>query len=197
MALGDVYRASLVFTAPRADGDMVFTLHYRVDDKVSANSDQEEAQDIADRLRSITNSFYLPFVSVNITQTVINVIGITQSTVQAQAVNNTLGSVGEENVSYRNSVLLSFKSGLRGRSFNGRANLMAPTEGQQTSGQLNAGFIADIAAYSAELVEITGGESDVYQLGTWSRVLNSFAPTVNLIVRSGMATVRNRQDLTV
>lgn len=194
MALSDVYRASCIFTAPNADGPMVVTLHYRTVEVNTVLTPVEEAQEIADEVVDTIETLYIPILADSTTFDSVNVIGITDPTVQASATSATLGDVVEGSVSYRNTVISRNITGKRGRTFTGYQQWMAPTEGQQSNGALGASFLADMATFVLGLKRLSQQPStNKYDQTVYSRLLNANTLVSTFIVRPNTGTNKQRQ----
>ena len=197
MALSDVYRASAVFTAPNADGPMVVTLHYRTVEVNTVLTPVEEAQEIADEVVETIESLYIPILADSTQFEYVNVIGITDPTVQATASSGTLGTVVEGSVSYRSTVISRNVTGKRGRTFTGYQQWIAPTEGQQSNGALSAGFLASMATFVLGLKRLsTQPSTNKYDQTVYSRLLNANTLVSTYTIRPFTGTNRRRQSTT-
>ena len=201
MAVNDLYRASVNFTAPDAEGNMQFNLHFRTTTVVTPISGQFEANDIAGTLIPIINADYMPDVPDAITQTTVDVIGLTDPTVQAIFTNNQLGGGGTDPVAYRNAPVVKLKTGLRGRSFNGRLYLMATGEGNQDAGVLDPAFVTVIQNFMANIQVLTAASSsNEYSLTVYSPTLSVPGSLVDnlvtqFIVNPRFGTQKSRQSV--
>lgn len=197
MALSDVYRASAVFTAPNANGPMVVTLHYRTVEVNTVLTPVEEAQEIADEVVETIESLYIPILADSTQFEHVNVIGITDPTVQATSSSGTLGSVVEGSVSYRSTVISRNLTGKRGRTFTGYQQWIAPTEGQQSNGALSAGFLASMATFVLGLKRLsTQPSTNKYDQTVYSRLLNANTLVSTYTIRPFTGTNRRRQSTT-
>lgn len=202
MSIGDVFRTSSEFFAGGGDGNMVYTLHYRVTAETGAPSSFENCTDLAIALKDQTELSYLPILSDRITFEGVECVGITDPQAGAQAPSGLQGVQGEEVVSLRSAPVVSLKTGLRGRSFNGRIYLMPPRETQQASGELLATALQDFQNYFTDIREVTGPLfGSTFDVTVYSRKLSEEQSTVvdNLvsqwIVRPRLGSLRGRQNV--
>lgn len=170
MAVNDIYRASCIFGAVGADGDLVFTVHYRTTNVTTPISRQAEAQEIADELGGNVETVYMPLLPSEITFDKVDVIGITDDTVIASYGSGAVGTDAGQPVPLRSAPVIKLQTGLRGRSFNGRMFLMPPSESQQDGGVLAGNYIAALALFQATIQRISLQPSgNIYDQTIYSR----------------------------
>lgn len=197
MALNDIYRASALFSAPEAAGEMVVTWHYQTTDVVTAITPVQEGQEIADEVRDTLNSLYMPHVADSVTLDQVNVIGITTPTVGVSAVSGVVGTLPEGNVSYRCTVICRNITGLRGRSFSGHQEYIAPTEQQQSNGTLSAQFLTDMTTLANGMKRMSlGASGNKYDQVVYSRKLLVATLVTGFVIRTKTGSNRRRQDTT-
>ena len=197
MALNDVYRASAIFTAPEAAGEMVVTLHYQTVTVNTILSNVGEAQEISDEVEATMASIYIPILADSVTLERVDVIGITDPTVGVTTASATVGALPEGNVSYRSTVLVRNITGLRGRSFSGNQQYIAPTEQQQSNGTLGAQFLTDMQAYVNGVRRLSQQPStNIYDQVVWSRKLGLATLITTSVIRPKQGSNRRRQDTT-
>mgnify|MGYP000530197881 CR=1 FL=1 len=196
MPLNDIYRATVKFSNPVAPTDMVYVLHYQITNAGGQPDGFGEALELAQELVSQTETLYLPFIPNTHTLVGVDVIGVTDPLVQATWNSGVTGSDADQAVSLRNAVCVNWKTGVRGRSYDGGSNLMAPSESQQDSGVILPSYITDITPYLANIDSLLRPNLDEFSLGIYSRKLGVFTPVTTFIVRSTFSTVKSRQPVT-
>lgn len=200
MTVNQVYRVSHVFNAPGADGDMIFNTHYRVTEVTTDTNNNVEGLEIATAAGAQIASAYMSQLSDVVTYTETRYIGISDPLVGGSVPQNTAGNSSDEAYSWRNCPIVSLKSGLRGRSYNGRIFLIAPPETQANAGVLVSGYLTAIKAALDPLMELTGAtSSNKYSLTVYSETLTpEGGPPLDNIVQSMiyrpvMGTQKSRQ----
>lgn len=202
MALNDVYKATYVFNAERADGEMVFNLHYRTVVPPSGLTPSEEAQEIARLSGDFLETNYLPLLSTNITFDEVRVVGVSEPTVGIARAYGDPGLVVDQSVPLRSAPVASLKTGLRGRNFNGRIFLIAPNEADVNAGQLTP-------AAEAALLTMVDSLKSLADLGTGSEYgMTVYSPTLSgdsglvvnnlvtdVIIRTTLGSQRSRQTV--
>lgn len=195
MPVGDVFRASAVFTAPNAAGEMVVTFHYRLEATPVVPEGTSEAQSLANKVRGQIQTTYLPILADSVTFQEVNVIGITDPTLAHTAPDGNLGQLNEGNVSYRSTVIARNNTGLRGRTFSGYQQYIAPTEQQQSNGVLSAGFLTSMQTHVDAMLELgTFGIQRVWQQVVYSRKLSAATVIDSVTVRDRQGSNKRRQD---
>lgn len=202
MSVNEIYKASVIFSAPGADGDMVYNLHYRTTEVNSPISNSAEGLEIAQEVADITDDLYLPSLADAFTFERVDVIGITDPLVGQTVVVNLPGESANEVLPFRSAPVVKLLTGIRGRSFRGRVFLMAPAENQQDGGVLGGGTITAIDTYIADLNQLNQQPStNVYRLTIYSETLSSPPTTFidNLVatrlVNPTLGSQRRRQEV--
>lgn len=195
MAQDDIYRAAFRYTAPGANPNgMVYVIHYQIESIITPVSDAEEASELAGELINRTQSLYLSHLPDAITFEDVEVIGVSNPLVGIKVSSGQNGLVPNQPVPYRNAVHTTNKTGLRGRSYNGRTNLMACSEGVQNGGVIDNSHLTGVFDYMNDIATPVGSvTSNAYRMGVYSKEKLVFTPVTNFIVQSNFATVRNRQ----
>ena len=195
MPAGSIFRATCRFSNPSAPTEMVYTLHYEMTNSGGQPTEQLEAQELAQELVSQTETLYLPFIPNSHTFVGVRVIGITNPQVQADWASGAVGADTDDAVPLRSAVCVNWKTGVRGRSFDGGSNLMAPGEAQQDSGVILASYKTDITPYLASIDSLLRPNLDEFSLGVYSRLLDVITPVTTFIVRDTFSTVKSRQPV--
>lgn len=201
MALNDVYRVSAVFDAAGADGDLVFTNHYRVAIDNQGFSGAQEADELAQKYSNVLTSEYMQEITTAFILNEVNVIGVTDPTVIHSRSVVVSGSASGDSCPLRTAPVASLKSGLRGRSFNGRMFLMPPPESVQAGGVMIASYVADLelVVFNLRILEASLGSNE-YAMVIYSRKLSEEQQTVvttdvaTSLVRTTLGSQRGRQS---
>ena len=196
MSIGDVYRASILFNGTEADNPMIMTLHYQTNQISVPGTPADEAQEIAEGVSDIIVADYPPLMSNTLSYERTNVIGITEPTAQGSKVDITVGQSVTGVSSWRVAPVISWKSGLRGRSYNGRVFAMAPPEDNVGSGSLGGPYQTALFNLANNLATVTLANGNEYIVGTWSRKLQIFTQSSGIIVRATVGTQKSRQKVT-
>lgn len=203
MAVNDVYRASAIFTSPTADGEMVFTTHFRTVTVNTVISRQQEGQEIADECRDTIDSLYLQEIGADITFQQVNVIGITDSTVGAVATSQSPGTAVGDSMAMRNAPVVKLLTGLRGRSYNGRIYLMPPPESVNAGGVLLASYVTDLETFVTGYRRLSQQPStNIYDMTIYSPTLSGpSGPIIDNLVETiicnpQLGSLRSRQKVT-
>lgn len=202
MAVNDVYKASVIFTSPNAAGEMEFNLHYRTTTVNVPISDSAEALDIAANMSAILQAEYFPVLPDVITLQRIDVVGISDPLVGVSFAVGVVGGDAGDVASFRNAPVMKLGTGLRGRSYNGRAYLMAPVDSRAENGVLTATYVNTTQDTFAALQVITAATStNEYSLTIYSPTLSAGGPVLDNLVTSWdmnpkCGSQRSRQDVT-
>jgi len=197
MALNDVYKASAIFTAPKAAGPMVVTYHYRNIEENGSLTPAQECLEVATEVGETLESLFMTLVSDTISLERVDAFGITVPTAEATYASGTAGTWAQETVGFRNTVIVRNKTGLRGRSFTGYQSYPPPREDVQDGGELTVGFLADMATLALGLKRLSQQAStNKYDQVVYSKLLNSNALVTTYIVRPMTGSNKRRQSTT-
>lgn len=199
MALDDVYQCSVVFSSPLADGEIVNVLHYRLSDIVLSGSELGYASAIASELEELYRLSFMPGVSNQFTMDRVNVFNLNQPTIEFSFVSGVVGGQALESLGPRNAIVVSKKTGLRGRSFRGRLYLLPPVEANQIGGSITAAYEAALQLFSDDAIILTIPSGNQYNLNVYSPTLSTppllivSNDVVTMEVRSQIGTIRGRK----
>jgi hypothetical protein len=202
MAVNEVYKASMIFQAPEADGDMVITSHYRTSSVVTPVSNAAEALEIGNEVASAIVDEYLSLFHSSAFIDTIEVIGISDPLVGITVSVGANGTETADALGYRNCPVVKLTTGLRGRSYQGRMYLIAPSELRQDAGALEAGYISQVNIWLGRMQVLTGTPSgNTYRQTVYSRTLST-PPSVIVdnvvqasIINPNLGTQRGRQKV--
>lgn len=201
MAVNDVYKATAFFTAPTAEGEMTFNVHYRTVTVNTPEGDGQEALDIADRFRAMIELNYLLFIPTEVVFERVTVVGVTNPLIGVEQISGNTGGGGVNPLSYRSAPVVKLRSGLRGRSYNGRIYLLCPDESQQTGGTMLTTYVASLATFVESIRLLTGIVSlNEFQATIYSPTLSEGGPIIDNIVESfvinpRLGSQRSRQSV--
>lgn len=193
--LNDYYQVACKFTAPNANQNgMFFVLAYQTVSIGTPITNQGEVEEIADEVSETIDSLYVPFIPDSITFDNARAIGLTDSTVEHTNISLTPGSDTDKSLPYRNAVHCKNATGKRGRSFNGRTNLMPCSESQTEEGVIVSSYLASIGIFLAAVRRLSLGTSgNVYDQVVWSPTLNLGTIVTSNILSDSFSTIKNRQ----
>ena len=195
MALNDVYKVSCVFSNTKADGDMVITHHYALAFINTGLSEAGYCEQIAQALKADYETHYLPLISNKYTLERVDAFNVTQPQFQGTSASGTDGSIaGADLVSLRSAIVIAKKSGLRGRRYNGRMFMLAPTEAQQADGDIISSLQTSLQDFCDDhLIKVVAGNLNEYNHIVWSDKFSIGTPVETYIVRATLGSQRGRQ----
>lgn len=193
MALNDYYRASVIWSNPLADGEVVNVFDYQLTELGAPGTEIQLCGRLAFRLGQLIETLWLNDLTTSWTLVETRVFNITQPQYSGGATFGSPGEVVGEACPLRIATVVHKSTGLRGRSYNGRTFLPSPPQAQQTEGVLDAGYIASIETdYDAILNPLTA-DGDRFILQVYSETLGLGNPVVAFAVRSRLGSVKGRQ----
>lgn len=195
MAVDDIYQAVFSFNHPNGDGALSFSQHYRLDVINATRTEAQYALDLGTELVLECNALYMPHLSSDIEFVQVDVLNVTQPQYGNIQLSGVTGGLVEQCVSIRAAPVISKRSVLRGRSRRGRMFLMAPTEAQQSGGELNGAAKTLIQTFVNALLIVTPATSNIYQAVIWSKVLLEATDQVQNLVRDTVGSIRGRQKV--
>lgn len=201
MPVNSVYRITARFTAPEADGEMNFNVHYRMTANISPVSEIEEATELGQAFNNDVSLNYMSLVPDDVTFIGSYVVGISNPQIGVLVNTSTGGGGGLNPLPYRSAPVLKFLTGTRGRSFQGRIYLMTIDESQQTSGVMLSTYITSIETFAASLLTQIGlVTTNEYSLTIFSPTLTGTGPVVDNLVTARqlnpqLGSVRSRQNV--
>lgn len=204
MAVNDVFKMAFINTTPQADGDVIFTHHYRQTAQVTPLVGNLLVQDVVDAWQADAQPAYLTVLSDENTFDEIQARGITNPIFGvdvAVGVSGDRPSLLAGIMPPRNTAVVSLRTGLIGRSFRGRFFLPAMNEDDVNNGILNATYHSLIGDYTADATLITGpGSANEYSLTIYSPTLTGVGPVIdnlvtNALVRFQVGSQRRRRPV--
>lgn len=193
MALNNTYRCSVVYQNTFADGEVVNVLDYVQTSLVSPDSEVGYCTELGSRLSDLIFANYLSILSTLWIVDRIDVYNIDQPTFATSVAVSLAGTSAGDVLGPRNAVLARKLTGLRGRSFRGRAFFPSPKEDQQQAGDLTPAFVTAMQAFVDGLVTVTAASANVYRLAVRSEKLLLSTLVTSFDVRAGIATIRGRK----
>jgi len=199
MAVGDIYEAVQTWRTGLASGDIDNVLHFTVLSEAPSITDRNIADMIATGLFEALSANLNARVSDNLTFSNIAVIGITNPLFRFDYPQSLVGRSSSPLVSIRSAPVVTKRSDVRGRRFNGRMYLFPPTESDVLDGSLVNDFISAANDYLAAIREIEDVAVGSVQMSVYSRTQSEqqgrpIATLVSdLIVRSVLGTIRGRR----
>jgi len=199
MAIGDVYEVVQTWRSGLASGDIDNVLHYTVIGEEVGASDSDLALMIANGLSAAWADNLQVGYSQQLTFSNVAVIGLSTPTFRRDFPYNLAGRSTQGLVSVRSAPVVTKRTDIRGRRFNGRFFLPPPTEAQQQDGSLSVDALAAINAYLAEVIEITDPAVGTVDMSVYSRVQSEAQGQIvatlvtSLVPRAVLGTIRGRR----
>lgn len=194
MALNDFYRTSIIFNHPNADGDVVNVVDFELLNIGTIVSEEEFCEELAQQVVTIVEAELLPALTDSWTLNQVTCFNITQPQFQGNDVSGSAGAIDNESVAIRSAPVATKRTGLRGRSFNGRMFLPSIPETNQDAGVMNAGLLAVLNTYVEELRNFsTTVNTNEYIMVVFSQLLLNGTRVTSLSVRSTLGSIRGRQ----
>lgn len=194
MAIGDIYRVAI--RAEIGTDDVVNVVHFRT--TVSVGAVQNEPLALAQGLEDDV----LPGLAANQSGSLqyreITVRGVTQPTIGADHPLTGIGGAGTgELLPYFNAMLVLLRTGLFGRSYQGRFFVGGLEEGAQSNSTFNAGILANVQSAIDAMRTVTdvqpGGLTYSFELGVYSRLLSTFTPVSSVLAQPSVAKMSSRK----
>ena len=192
MASGDIYRMALIGIGPQGQ-ELVNVHHYR---QVAAGGG-----DLGDQLARAWIEDAAPLwatcVSANVSMTEIQIRNVTQPQFGVDWSTDlpVAGTQAGETLPPNTTFVISWRTGLIGRSRRGRTFMFPTVEASQASGQISGGQAVAMEAYATEMLDL----EDPDTTATFEMVIHSEVPgvgdtTVNtFLIPQFIATQRRRR----
>jgi len=199
MAIGDVFEVVQTWRSGLASGDIDNVLHYTVIGEEVSTTDGDLALMIANALSAAWSDELQATWSQQLTFSNVAVIGLTTPTFRRDFPFNLAGRSTQGLVSIRSAPVVTKRTDVRGRRFNGRMFLPPPTEAAQQDGSLSGDAITAINAYLAQIIEITDPSVGTVDLSVYSRVQSEAQGQIvatlvtSLVPRAVLGTIRGRR----
>lgn len=194
MAVGDIYRVAI--RAEIGSDDIVNVMHYRTTVSVGAVSNEPLA--LAQGLEDDFISLLQANQNQNLQYREIAVRGVTQPTIGTDHSMTAVGGAGiGELLPTFNAMLVLLRTGLFGRSYQGRFYVGGLEEGAQEDSEFNAGILANLEAALDDARTITdvqpGALTYSFELGVYSRLLSVFTPVQTVHAVPSVAIMSSRK----
>lgn len=194
MAVGDLYRLSVLYSNPNSGCNAANVLCYRQDDVLVFD---EPGPDLVAAFKASAEAGIQSVVSTDWQIVTYRVRGLTDPTYGYDLEQSGVsGSQSGEPLPPQVAQLISWKTGRVGRHFNGRSYLPSTTEANQTRGNLIPLQLTGLQDLAEDMVVIGDGVTTAnWQLGIYSTV-EGFTPITHGIIRPSLKTMRNRASTT-
>ena len=195
MAVGDVYRLSVQFEREVSADDAVNVFHFR---QGSGTIFDTPGEDLVEAFIDQIQPTYVAIVSSAydlVRYAVRQVTGGLEVYEQGTLVDCTRGT-DETQLPAQSTCVISWRSGLAGRSRRGRTYLPPTAEGDIVSGVFDTAYLDGVEAMAGDIIAMaqSGGVSyGNWEFGIWSETLGTFTPVTFALVRSVPATQRRRR----
>lgn len=195
MAEGDIYRLSTLSDYISGGDDAVNVFHFRQESPAIFASPAEDLAEafIATVVPAYVNCMTAGYVLHRIA--IKQVTGGAQEYEQAVTEPGTAGVVGSM-LPTTVSGLLSWRTGLAGRSNRGRTYLPPTNEEQLSSGLWTGSYMTAMEGFAEDALALGTAVFTLHAnwtIGVWSVVLSAFVPYTHAIARQIPATIRRRR----
>lgn len=192
MAVGDVFRLSVVGASVDGRTQIVNTFHYRQDDALIFS---EPGPDLVQAWLDDVDSDYRALISNIFSFNFFRVQGITSPLyVYEQTTASRLGTLTGEALPLTCAAVITWRTGLAGRSRRGRTYVPPANESAQNGSILTTSYIAlmDAFADSAKAIPLTIAHSG-YTMMVYSSVLGQSNAVTSHLSRNILGTQRRRR----
>lgn len=195
MAVGDFYRVSVLYNHPNADGQVVNVFDYEQTVIDTPKTEPQFCLELAAEVIGVTVANFMPNITASWELAGAECFNITQPTFQGTVSSGVNGGVTGESVALRSAVVCSKKTGLRGRSFQGRSFLVAPPEVDQNAGLISGSYFVVMGDYCDALIELVLVNDNEYKLVVFSELLQIGTQVQTFIPSLTLGSVRGRQKV--
>lgn len=195
MAIDEFYRTSAVYTNPFATGEVVNVVDYQLTLESTPVSEFGNCAELAAEVRQATEALWLPEQGSDWTLDRVDCFNIDQPQFSGTSISGVSGGIIGEVVSTRTAIVVAKKTGLRGRSFNGRMFLISPRELNQSGGTITPAYEAIVQSFVDDLIILTTPGVNQYKMVVYSTVLVTGNIVTLMIVRSDMGSIRGRKQV--
>jgi len=197
MAVDDIYKCSAVFDATGIDGDLVVTHHYRQAGIDTTLTESGYCAELASQLRIAYVADFMPEITDDMTLDRVDCFNVTQPQYAGLSVS---GQAGGKTVTdplpYRTAIVVARKTGLRGRSYNGRMFLPGIVEEDQNGGVIETSFKTDLQVFVDGIIDLVTGNDNDYSGVVYSEVLAIGTQITDMVIRDVLGSQRGRQKVT-
>ena len=192
MAIGDIFKLAVVGAGPQGQ-QLVNTFHYRQQSTLILDTPGE---DLVQAFQEHVEPFFLGPISLACELQQYQVRGITDITygydyiLPAALPGGSSGQCSTPMV----ALIITWRTGLIGRSYRGRSYLWPVSETHIDAGQIDGSLMTDVTVLTQKLIQIplTVGHSD-WKLVLWSPTRNAHNDITQGVVRSYLGTQRRRR----
>lgn len=200
MAVNDIFQCSINWII--AGNPAANVLHFRQNSYDGLTSRPALCVILLDMMSDSINTFYRPDLATVITLPTQDCFVINDPISSGTNTPGLTGGDASELISRRSAVVVKKLSGLRGRSFNGRFFLPAPTEGQQSGGVITGALQTVISTWLADFAQLDDGSGNVFRLTVFSPTLSTFPSgpfidntVLTMVVQTTLGSIRGRQKV--
>lgn len=194
MAVGDIYRAAV--RAQIGTDDVVNVLHYRTTVSVGAVGNEPVA--LAEGLEIDFVTALAAQQNQQLQYQEITVRGVTQPTIGTDhSLTGIVGGGTGELLPFQDAMLVLLRTGLFGRSYQGRSFVGGLEEAAQSNSTFNVGIRTNIESVFNDSLSLTvilpGGLTYSFELGVYSRLLGVFTPVTSILAQPTVAVMKSRK----
>lgn len=154
MAVGDNMKVAIVFTADEAEGEMVVTMSYGQTNEPLVPSGLGDETDLAILIGEVMTDTYIDLLTNDTTIDRVDVFNIDKPTLDGTSAIGLAGTIADDTVGYRNTIISRNNTGLRGGSYTGYQSWIAPAKTQVFNGILDITFKGLMQGMADELLSV-------------------------------------------
>lgn len=147
--------------------------------------------DLIDKWQSIVRPYYVGCMSDTMALTLLRCVDLATGDV-VEVPDTTPGTVGGDPLPLQNAAVITWRTGIAGRSYRGRTYMPGLTEGHQSMGILDSTIMTALGNYGGIYLSSNVFTND-YVLGVYSRKLSHIQNVVSFTVQPYVKTQRRRE----
>lgn len=191
MASGDIYRLAVQGTGPQVQ-QLVCVFHYAEPAVVIGNP----GFDLVDAWRDTAEADWANSFSSSCSITRYSVRGVTDPTFGYDLDLSTPvpGEQTGDAVPPQDAAVITWTTGLIGRSYRGRSYVWPMHEGSVSAGAINSGYATALGVFATSAMSVASALLSLnWTLQVWSPTLQIATPVVGYVVRPYLRSQRRRQ----
>ena len=195
MAVGDIFKLAVIWKTVDERSSFVNTFHYRQETDLIFD---EPGEDLVQAFKAEAQAPYRNLVTSVALITQYSVYGITNPLyVYEESPTPVAGTVSGEALPLQDAAVITWRTGLAGRSRRGRTYLPPTGESNQNGGVLIGSYLALMDTFANVAKVLNESELNLqvakWQMGVWSATYQYFHPVTTHIARQTICTQRRRR----
>lgn len=192
MPIGDIFRLSVI-CGNAADGSEYINVHHY--QQQTADIGSEPGSDLADAWEATIPALYTPLMSniTALTRLEVRQVGV-PTYVYERTLSGYVGGNADNLLPPTTAPLISWRTGLAGRSYRGRTYMFPTTEVHNDRGLVLTTYSTSWEDWADAMISIGDGvTTPQYFLGIYSPTLTVFNRVITYLLRPVFARQKNRQ----